>query len=93
MALPDLHRFQNDLLNRPAGASNAPPRTIRARDLDENFLKVTLIESDQEPPLYELEYTKDGVRLTRLLPIPPASGTHVLGAVNGEIQWIGTEDC
>lgn len=24
---------------------------------------------------------------------PPGSGTHVLGSVSGELQWIETEDC
>lgn len=25
--------------------------------------------------------------------IPPSSGTYVLGAINGVIQWIATESC
>lgn len=25
--------------------------------------------------------------------IPPSSGTYVLGAINGAIQWIATESC
>jgi len=24
---------------------------------------------------------------------PPSSGTHVLGSVNGNLQWIATEEC
>ena len=27
------------------------------------------------------------------LAAPPASGTHVLGSVDGTIQWIATEEC
>jgi hypothetical protein len=27
------------------------------------------------------------------IPDPPTSGTHVLGCVDGEIQWIETESC
>lgn len=27
------------------------------------------------------------------IPTPPASGTHVLGAVNGALTWIATEAC
>lgn len=27
------------------------------------------------------------------IPAPPDEGTHVLGVVEGEIQWIATEDC
>ena len=26
-------------------------------------------------------------------PTPPTSGTHVLGAVDGALQWIATEEC
>jgi hypothetical protein len=68
MALPDLHRFANDLKNRPGPGSNTPPRTIRAKNLDDNYKKVSLIESDQTPKLYDLRYTKDGTRITRILP-------------------------
>jgi hypothetical protein len=68
MAAPDLHKFRDDLKNRPGPGSNAPPRSIRAEDLDENYKKVTLIESDQSPKLYDVRYTKDGTRLTRLMP-------------------------
>lgn len=24
---------------------------------------------------------------------PPATGTYILGSVNGSIEWIGTKDC
>lgn len=27
------------------------------------------------------------------IPTPPASGTHVLGAVDGSLTWIATEEC
>lgn len=27
------------------------------------------------------------------MPTPPATGTHVLGAVDGVLQWIATEEC
>lgn len=68
MAEIDLHKFERDLKSRPGPGSAAPPRTIRAKDLDGNFNKVTLLKDNNEPALYDLEYTKDGVRLTRLLP-------------------------
>jgi len=63
MALPNLHKFLDDLKSRPADGSNKPPRTIKARDLDENFTKVTLLESDQFPKSYTVDYTKDGIRI------------------------------
>jgi hypothetical protein len=85
MAAPDLHKFRDDLKNRPGPGSNAPPRSIRAKDLDENYKKVTLIESDQSPKLYDVRYTKDGTRLTRLMP----DGTNVGDLLywNGE-RWV-----
>jgi hypothetical protein len=27
------------------------------------------------------------------IPIPPTTGTHVLGSVDGVLQWIATEEC
>jgi hypothetical protein len=90
MALPDLHKFSNDLKNRPAKGSDAPPRTIRAKDLDDNFKKVTVIQDKNAS--YEVDYTADGTIL-KIFPSPPSGGTHVLGVIDGEIQWIATEDC
>jgi hypothetical protein len=73
----DLHKFEDDLKLRATTfgtTRHTPPVCIRAKDLDGNYKKVTLIESDQEPPLYNLQYTKDGTRLTRLLPDGAAAG-------------------
>lgn len=64
----NLHEFARDLKNRPAPGSNAPPRTIRAKDLDDNFRKLILLPGKDSPPLYEVEYKKEGVRITRILP-------------------------
>lgn len=67
MALPDLHKFRDDLKNRPGPGSNAPPRTIRAKDLDENFKKVTVVRQSIVNvgllPDYEMRYKKDGSEL------------------------------
>lgn len=64
MAAPDLHKFERDLQNRPGPGSNAPPRTIRAKDLDENFKKVTVVRQSILPvgvqSDYEMRYKKDG---------------------------------
>jgi hypothetical protein len=70
MALPDLHKFENDLKNRPGPGSNAPPVSIRAKNLDDNFKKVTLIGSDENPPPYTVEYTADGTRLRNIKGLP-----------------------
>jgi hypothetical protein len=93
MALPDLHNFERLVKNKPAKGSNDYPVAIKAKHLDENWKMTTLLEGTGEPKLYEVEYTKEGTRITRILPEPPASGTHVLGAIDGTIQWIATEDC
>jgi hypothetical protein len=93
MALPDLHIFERLVKNKPSKGSNDYPLAIKATDLDENWKRTTLIEGEGNPKLYEVEYTKDGTRLTRILPPTPDSGTHVLGAVDGQVQWIATEDC
>jgi hypothetical protein len=63
MALPDLHKFKDDLRQKPSHGSDAPPRTVRANDLDENFRKVTIIEPNDEPKSYSVEYTREGTRL------------------------------
>ena len=68
MAKPDLHKFEQDLKNNPTLGSTAPPRTIRAKDLDGNNKKLTLLEGEGNPKLYEVEYTPDGTRITRILP-------------------------
>jgi hypothetical protein len=68
MAKPDLHKFEQDLKNNPTLGSTAPPRTIRAKDLDGNNKKLTLLEGEGTPKLYEVEYTADGTRITRILP-------------------------
>ena len=79
---PDLHLFERDLKNKPIAGSNAPPRTIRAKDLDDNNRKLTLLKGVGDPPLYEVEYTTDGTRITRVLPD---------GSVVGDLlSWDGT---
>jgi hypothetical protein len=71
MADIDLHEFKEDLKNKPWAGSDAPPRTIRASDLDGNFKKVMLIESDDIDPVpYEVEYTEDGTKLKNLKTAP-----------------------
>jgi hypothetical protein len=71
MAKADLHEFKEDLKNKPGPGSDAPPRTVRASDLDGNFKKVMLIESDDVDPVpYEVEYTEDGTMLKNLKQLP-----------------------
>ena len=37
-------------------------------------------------------YIWDGSKIT-VIDAPPSTGTHVLGAIGGSIQWIATEEC
>lgn len=56
-----------------------------------NFVHAAL---DADPSLIE-QTTGQGGHQQRKLKIPavPGSGTHVLGAVNGALQWLATEAC
>ena len=67
------------------------PVQLSAADLMKNFVHAAL---DADPSLIE-QTTGQGGHQGRKLKIPavPASGTHVLGAVDGALQWIATEEC
>ena len=79
-------------VKRPKGNNGGDyPYAIKARDLMQNFVYAAL---DVDASLIE-ETTGMGGHKQRKLKIPaiPASGTYVLGAVDGTIQWIATEEC
>jgi len=59
----DLHIFKEDLAKVPLNGSNAPPRSIKAQDLDDNFAKTSVIDPVDDPPRYTVEYTSEGTRL------------------------------
>jgi hypothetical protein len=67
------------------------PVQLSAADLMRNFVFAAL---DADESLIETT-TGQGGHTQRKLKIPtaPSSGTHVLGAVGGAIQWIATEEC
>ena len=67
------------------------PVQLSAADLMRNFVYAAL---DADPSLIE-QTTGQGGHAARKLKIPavPSSGTHVLGAVGGTLQWIATEEC
>lgn len=67
---PELHLFERDLKNKPIVGSNAPPRTIRAKDLDDNNRKLTVLQGEGDPPAYRVKYTKDGTVLTDIQSLP-----------------------
>jgi hypothetical protein len=72
-------------------ASGGYPYTIKGSDLMRDFVFAAL---DTEDALVETVTGQGGYPQRRLkIPPPPTSGTHVLGAVGGTIQWIATEEC
>ena len=77
---------------RPRGTSgNDYPYAIKAADLMQDFVFATLIVDEG---VYKETTGTGGHRQRRLnIPTPPGSGTHVLGAISGAIQWIATEEC
>lgn len=54
-------------------------------------LKIPAVPSSGTPQ--NLTATNGSLTWAEGIPTPPASGTHVLGSVGGELQWIATEDC
>jgi hypothetical protein len=65
-----LHFFKRDLEKKPKAGSKDPPRTIRAKDLDDNNTKLTILKGKGTPPAYKVEYTKDGTILTDIQSLP-----------------------
>jgi hypothetical protein len=67
------------------------PAQISAGDLMRNFVFGAL---DADPSLIETTTGQGGHTARRLkIPAAPSSGTHVLGAVDGVLTWIATEEC
>lgn len=66
MERPDLHKFEQDLKNKPGLGSTDAPRTIKAKKLDDNNKKLTLLKGDGTYPLYEVKYTPDGTVITSI---------------------------
>jgi hypothetical protein len=77
-----LKKFVDDL-------KGEPPRTVSALKLDENFARCAPAERGLLSAM-GLNFTHEGWYLDLR---PPGNGTYVLGAVNGQVQWIATEDC
>ena len=85
MARPELHEFERLVKNKPAKGSNDYPVSIKAKHLDENWKMTTLLEGEGDPKLYEVEYTEDGTRITRILPKGTNAGD--LLYYNGD-EWV-----
>jgi hypothetical protein len=82
-----------ELANTPptAGPAKGYPYQLRGADLHKNFVYAAL---DAHSSLVE-QFTGPGGFQGRKLKIPPVpgEGTHVLGAVDGALAWIATEEC
>jgi hypothetical protein len=67
------------------------PVQLSAADLMRNFVFAAL---DADESLIETTTGQGGHPSRRLaIPAVPGSGTHVLGAVDGALTWIATEEC
>ena len=73
------------------GNSNNLPYQLKASDLDKNFVFAAL---EVDVSLIQ-NVTGQGGHAARKLKIPsvPSSGTYVLGAIKGSLQWLSTEEC
>jgi hypothetical protein len=78
-------------LKSPPRVSGGYPMQLSAADLMKNFAFAAL---DADPSLIEKTTGQGGHQARKLkIPAAPGSGTHVLGAVNGTLKWIATEEC
>ena len=67
-----------------------PVYSISAADLMKNFADAKLLVDDAfTEPAFVNNYSARRFKF----PKPPTSGTYVLGAVEGELQWLSTEEC
>ncbi len=78
-------------------AAGGYPYTLKGTDLDKNF---TFATEDFDTADFLVTdglgaggHQNRKVALAIRIPAAPASGTHVLGAVNGTLQWLATEEC
>lgn len=78
-------------------AAGGYPYALKGTDLDKNFTFATA-DFDTADFLVTDGLGAGGhqsrkVALALRIPTLPGSGTHVLGAVDGVLQWIATEEC
>ena len=83
--------FSAKIKTAPSTTGGGYPMQLSAADLMRNFVHAAL---DADPSLIETTTGQGGYTARKLkIPAVPSSGTHVLGAVDGTIQWIATEEC
>jgi hypothetical protein len=81
----------------PNPASGGYPYSLKGNDLDKNFVFAT---EDFSADHFEVTTTtgigghqQRKVALKYPLPDLPTTGTYVLGAVDGALTWLATEEC
>lgn len=78
-------------------AAGGYPYQLKGADLDKNFVFATE-EFDQDDFRVSNGVSAGGhqnrkISLSKRLPVLPGTGTYVLGAVDGALQWLSTEEC
>lgn len=82
-----------DQLAKSAGSASLGgyPYRIKGSDLMKNFVYCNI---DGDPTIIENIIGQSGHPSRRLkIPTVPPTGTHILGAVDGILQWLATEEC
>ena len=78
-------------------ASGGYPYSLKGSDLDKNFAFATEdFDTDDFKVTNGLGaggHQNRKVALALRIPALPTTGTHVLGAKDGTLQWIATEEC
>ena len=79
-------------------ASGGYPYQLKGSDLDKNFTFATEQFVDEHFTVSSTTLGAGGhqqrkVSLKTPIPAPPTTGTHVLGAKDGTLTWIATEEC
>jgi len=82
--------FEQKVKAAPSANGTGYPYRISASDLMKNFTYAALdAHEDWIEDVGASQYPGRKLKLPQL----PGSGTHVLGCIDGEIQWIGSESC
>jgi hypothetical protein len=82
-----LVRFRDYLTSRPAPGSSAPPATIKAADLDNNFDRLVLMD-DPTGKIFKVSVTESGQKLEFKLTLQPI--TVCIGATTKTMYVLGT---
>jgi len=86
--------FESLAKTSPNPASGGYPYSLKGSDLDKNFVFATEdFSSDHFKVTTTIGHGSHQQRKVELKPELPTTGTYVLGAVDGVLQWISTEEC